>query len=971
MLWRVCRVSSYKKLGERVHGASEQNVSDPVPIMANTITHRPHRLLFMMTCAATLCAVSSSAWAQQGEDASSEAEAARAAIEQAEAALPPKKLAAPAPDVKAAPEKEDEKKKDREREDAKSVGEDGDDAVALEEQPAVAPSPEVEAKADAPDVLERDISATRKALPSPDDLFAEPEPDQPSEEQVAEDAMRAEIVADAPLEDASKDAPSIPSFKVVQEFFQELEVLDLRERHDFSPHNKTAEWDEVMELVRVEQCRKALPVAKKLVSKPATPQESYTLARIELCAGNKKTANKQLRVLSKRDDVYGDLAKMRLGLSVKKLPAPKSSAGKIASLETRLKSARALARAGKLDDALANLSAMRDEDLSGYDWYKVRLTEAELLERGKRVEDAGQAWLSIYLRTRGWRSGAKIEEMVESFEKRSKTRVLGVGERVDRVRTLVARGRYKEARKASIENAKWAKVKTKEAKGWSDYRKGLEYERKKDREKAIAHFERAEEVIETPEVRLRLYYGWARALRRVDRDADAIALYERICDEFPADPMCAEALYQAGRLLQYQNKHERAVAHFASLVGLFPDSHMVPDALWRGGFSSYLTKDYARAEKTLAHLRDFYGDNKDESELTLELKAQYWIGVAALKRGDKWTAEQALRKALAMGPLTWYGRLAASRLEQLGATPQTALSTKQLEMDDLRDLGGLFLPYDKRLERVEALVQMGFYQDALDRATGLTKAHPKPEGIDRLVASLHLILDRPDLAHWNMKPHISMTGPTLTTLRDWGTAFPLHYMEHSHQWGAKYGVDPFFVQAIIRQESGFRPKVKSYAGAVGLMQLMPGTARYTAKTFLEEEDFSYKRRDLVAPEKNIRLGTMYIRLHTAHASDNLALALAGYNAGAGPLKRWFDQYGERELDAWVESITYQEARGYVRKVMTSYITYTALYGDGRLPVVGLSLPEGLRAWGDVPGARVDQSGEKVSLAPKKLTDGSL
>jgi hypothetical protein len=68
------------------------------------------------------------------------------------------------------------------------------------------------------------------------------------------------------------------------------------------------------------------------------------------------------------------------------------------------------------------------------------------------------------------------------------------------------------------------------------------------------------------------------------------------------------------------------------------------------------------------------------------------------------------------------------------------------------------------------------------------------------------------------------------------------------------------------------------------------------------------------------------------------------------LKSWFTRYGDRETDAFVESITYQEARGYVRKVMTSYITYSALYGGGLIEVP-LTLPEALGKWGEVPEAK--------------------
>lgn len=138
---------------------------------------------------------------------------------------------------------------------------------------------------------------------------------------------------------------------------------------------------------------------------------------------------------------------------------------------------------------------------------------------------------------------------------------------------------------------------------------------------------------------------------------------------------------------------------------------------------------------------------------------------------------------------------------------------------------------------------------------------------------------------------------------------------------------------------------------------MPGTARYTARTFFE--DHSLTNRQILDEQTNVRLGTMYIRIHQAHAADDTPMALAGYNAGPASLQSWFDRYGDRQLDAWVESITFAETRGYVRKVMTSYITYKGLYGDGDLPELNLDLPDELRDWGEVP--ELDEPEEPVSM----------
>jgi soluble lytic murein transglycosylase-like protein len=128
-----------------------------------------------------------------------------------------------------------------------------------------------------------------------------------------------------------------------------------------------------------------------------------------------------------------------------------------------------------------------------------------------------------------------------------------------------------------------------------------------------------------------------------------------------------------------------------------------------------------------------------------------------------------------------------------------------------------------------------------------------------------------------------------------------------------------------------------------------------------ESDEHLSRREMVQPETNVRLGTMYIRVQTAFAADRIPMALAGYNAGPAPLEDWFERFGDRELDAWVESITYREARGYVRKVFTSYVTYAGLYGDGTLPDINLKMPEKLREWGDIPELEKIEEGEPISM----------
>lgn len=900
------------------------------------------RRTFTLLCA--LCALMLGPLPAHAQQASEES--AVQAIEDAERALPPRHVEEGA-EAQASGAEAQEK-------DARSAPSAADEVVAEE---VVDPA----TQEDLPEAPER------AALPSAQALFegspATPDAveEEPEEEVVAADAARHEAtpVDEAPapalVDTLSPQSASMVTMEVMRQIFDDVQGLDLRKQHDLRPYLDAPEWEMALGLMREQECKKALATITPLLEAHQSrnlehpPTVRFAVAKMQLCGGEKRAGQESMEALAGGKDATARLAARALGRKVKD-PESGEKAAATRTLKQQLAGATILARqAEKLEEALEVLAGLRQSEKRGWSWYRVRLTEVEILERAARIDDARHVWYSIYLRTRDWRSGDKIEDMIEAFEKRHPEHpVIGMADRIDRMRELVARGRYSQARKLNASNAKLLRASRDETRGWGLYRQGLEAERKKDRQDAIALFEKAEELIEHDAMRARLYFGWARALRRVDRDSDAIALYDRLCAEYPNETICPDAMYEAGRLLQYHNKHDEARQHFYKLVTLHPFHRDVDDALWRGAFSAYLQEDWDHAEAPLRHLLEHHADKRDASELTMGLKAMYWLGVVALKRGDRGLASVRLQDTINAGPLTWYGRLAAARMKSMGIQPMIALPPTRLTVDDLASFERISLPYHPRLEEAVELIRVGLYEEAAAEVGRQLRSYPRPEGAERLLANLHLVMGRPDLAHWNMKSLLGEHGPTLRDVRDWGCAFPLHFMEFSHRWGAQYGVDPFLVQAIIRQESGFRPAVKSHAGAVGLMQLMPGTARYTARVFLEGAGEAYRRRDLVTPEKNIRLGTMYIRVHTAHASDNVALALAGYNAGPAPLQRWIEQYGDRELDAFVESITYREARGYVRKVMTSYITYSGLYGDGGLPELPLTMPKALRRWGDVP-----------------------
>ncbi|WP_293866719.1 lytic transglycosylase domain-containing protein [uncultured Alsobacter sp.] len=159
---------------------------------------------------------------------------------------------------------------------------------------------------------------------------------------------------------------------------------------------------------------------------------------------------------------------------------------------------------------------------------------------------------------------------------------------------------------------------------------------------------------------------------------------------------------------------------------------------------------------------------------------------------------------------------------------------------------------------------------------------------------------------------------------------------------ATEGIETPLVLAVVRQESSFDPKAQSTAGARGLMQLMPATARETAGKL--KLDFSLDR--LTAdPGYNAALGSAYLSGLAAEWRGSYILAIAAYNAGSGNVKKWVEAYGDPRNAAidpidWVERIPFTETRNYVQRVMENLQAYRSRMGDREAMLIMQDLRRG-------------------------------
>ena len=252
-------------------------------------------------------------------------------------------------------------------------------------------------------------------------------------------------------------------------------------------------------------------------------------------------------------------------------------------------------------------------------------------------------------------------------------------------------------------------------------------------------------------------------------------------------------------------------------------------------------------------------------------------------------------------PLHFYGKLALEDLGQplvLPARPATPTADEKRTTDTH---GGL--------QRALALVEIGL------RNEGVREWNYSLRGMDdrQLLAAAQLACER---GVWD---RCINTSERTREQVDMTQRFPTPYRDDVLASAREAGLDPAFVYGLIRQESRFISDARSGVGASGLMQLMPATAKWTARKL----GLSYSQDQINSPQTNLRLGTGYLRLLMDSFDSSKPLATAAYNAGPGRPRKWREG-PVLDAAAWAENIPFSETRDYVKKVLSNSTDYAAL-----------------------------------------------
>lgn len=191
--------------------------------------------------------------------------------------------------------------------------------------------------------------------------------------------------------------------------------------------------------------------------------------------------------------------------------------------------------------------------------------------------------------------------------------------------------------------------------------------------------------------------------------------------------------------------------------------------------------------------------------------------------------------------------------------------------------------------------------------------------------------------------------------------FPMQYWDLIRRHAEANSLDPYFVAALVAQESTFVADVRSAANAYGLMQLLPATARQYARKM----NVRYSSRLLTDPEWNIRIGTRYLADKLREFGD-AHLALASYNAGERAVRRWQSERPGLDAEEFVDDIPYPETQGYVKKILGTADDYRQLYSpaskQGSVDTIGQpATTDAVRQ----PATTPPPAAPKAGSAPKK------
>jgi soluble lytic murein transglycosylase len=404
-----------------------------------------------------------------------------------------------------------------------------------------------------------------------------------------------------------------------------------------------------------------------------------------------------------------------------------------------------------------------------------------------------------------------------------------------------------------------------------------------------------------------------------------VTLAHALVADHPGSSWAEDALNSLASHFVTVEDDEEADRVFRELARRFPKGRYADRAAWKIGWWSYKNDRFEDAASIFEAAAIAF------SRADYRPSWLYWAGRAHDQLGER-AAANALYRVTASDYLnSYYGRLASALL----AGRREAAVEPIVLTERVASAPSPLVPTDPV---IRALVSLDLFEAALNEVSYAQQAWGDSPALQATVA---LIRHRRGLQEKANDRFNDVRGAITIMRRAYPqflsaggeelpadvlrVIFPLDYWPLIKKYSDTHGLDPYLMTALIAQESTFTADVRSSANAVGLMQLIPSTARRYAKTL----GLRYSTKLLSQPEPNIRMGMRYFkdlmdRFGGAH------YALASYNAGEQRIARWIAERPGFAQDEFIDDIPFPETQNYVKRILGTADDYRRLYGDGLL-----------------------------------------
>ena len=384
----------------------------------------------------------------------------------------------------------------------------------------------------------------------------------------------------------------------------------------------------------------------------------------------------------------------------------------------------------------------------------------------------------------------------------------------------------------------------------------------------------------------------------------------------------------AGVWLEDQGRFDEAIARYRQVAKMGEPASQRAEGQWRVGWGYYRMGRYREAFDQLRAL-------VEQHDGEFEPQALYWMARAA-ELNQQPQAHDVYVQLCRRFIYTYYCQLARERtqipLQDSIAAEPGSTSASVNDGESVNGVNGaaagavttrVEIEQQAAYRRALELKTLGLDSDAAREVAGLIDRYSREPG---LLMVLSTMLNEAGAYHHGLRlarakfrDQLERTGGSVSPAL-WPVAYPMGLLPTIKGQGAK-GVDPYLVAAIIREESQYDWRAVSRVGAIGLMQVMPGTANNVAQRLGLP---AVGREDLFDQETNIRIGVHYVEQLLEQFSGNVAYTIASYNAGPIAVGNWITLHRGRSQDEFVELIPYQETRQYVKRVLRSYREYARL-----------------------------------------------